>query len=177
MATLITNNGIQRMDDNALEHFGILGMKWGIRRYQPYGDGGYNPKTVGKEIGQAKKARAEKSKQKDLAIGTKRLNNRLNRYENAVDNASWMIGDHHRANAINTERARKMTQEVLADENRLQTVGHKTRQLRNQAIIASSAGVGASIVAAMAAESAAPLIATPVMVAAGAAYVHKLMRD
>jgi len=42
--------------DQALEHHGILGMKWGIRRFQPYPKG----HVGGKEIGEAAKAGTSK---------------------------------------------------------------------------------------------------------------------
>lgn len=38
--------------NNELYHHGILGMHWGIRRFQPYGQG-YDPKREGKETGLA----------------------------------------------------------------------------------------------------------------------------
>lgn len=37
-----------------LAHYGVVGMHWGIRRYQPYGEGGYNPKSPKKLIKNAK---------------------------------------------------------------------------------------------------------------------------
>ena len=42
--------------DNFLMHYGVLGMHWGVRRYQPYSVVPRSSGKTGKEIGEANKA-------------------------------------------------------------------------------------------------------------------------
>lgn len=82
------------MRQNELAHYGILGMRWGVRRFQPYSVRGRKSGKRGKEIGEARKLargdrRGDSSKSKSYLETRKEYREQMREEDRARKEAEY----------------------------------------------------------------------------------------
>lgn len=183
------------VDSDYLEHHGVLGMKWGVRRYQnkdgSLTDAGrrhYAPKANRKEAKrQARATRNEEIKKRNINIATERLNQRIKFADTSLqtDKYAGKIGWKNTQKAADSQRVseatKQLSSEILNDENRLARLGQTTKNARVADVLSTASGVaaitaGAAIIASSGG-TAAPLViaalADTATIAAGKAFYRK----
>ena len=104
------------MYEDYLAHYGIPGMKWGVRRYQPYSVRGRISGKSGREVGEAKKLSKEERKARNKQMVDKALTQNIK-------------GGKDKPNVSPAEQIFKKTNDISENAARINRVVQKKKNL------------------------------------------------
>lgn len=132
----MVNNYYFNLDDDYISHHGILGMKWGIRRFQ---------NKDGSLTSAGKKRSVEDSF--TYKIGERRINRRINKLSKTIAKKSTSTKKENLAMMPGLYNAKQANADILTNPKLTRKVGRRTilqRTVPAAATVALGAAVGAT---------------------------------
>lgn len=121
--------------NNYLMHYGVKGMRWGVRRYQPYSQtGGRKSGKSGKEIGKAAKKAGKASVilASPTAYGTYKGAKKLLSKSKEASERRYNKSDYAKAKSMSDAELREKINRINLEQNYLQAV-KRDRDSRKEA--------------------------------------------